>query len=88
MYASQLEDIVINIFVLSTILVIKVIEVLALFNRKEKKPRYIPYQFVLYLVSFAMIMIIGPEVLNLIFREAIEVTFAMYLMLAFLTRSL
>ena len=30
---------------------------------------------------------IGPEVLNFIYREAIEVSFALYLMLAFLTRS-
>ena len=32
-------------------------------------------------------MLIGPEVLNVIYREAVEVTFAMYLMLAFLTRA-
>lgn len=35
-----------------------------------------------------MIIIIGPEVNNLVQREAIEETFALYMMIAFLTRSL
>ena len=56
-----------------------------MFYRKVKKPRYIPYQFVSFIASFVIIVIIGPEVLNFIFREAVEVTFAVYMMCAFLS---
>lgn len=66
---------------------LKIIEIFALFGRKVKKPRYIFWQFISFLGSFAVIIIIGPVVNNFIYREAIEVTFAMYMMLAFLTRS-
>lgn len=65
----------------------KSIEIWALFGRKIKKPRYIFFQFISFVGSFAVIIIIGPILYNFIYREAIEVTFAMYMMLAFLTRS-
>lgn len=68
-------------------LVLKIVEIFALFFRKVKKPRYIAYQFISFFFSFAVLIVLGPEVLNLLYREAIEVSFAMYLMLAFLTRS-
>ena len=75
--------------VLAGILVfaIKTLEILAIFCRKVKKPRYIAYQFFSFLFSFCNIILIGPLGLNFVYREAIEVTFAMYMMLAFLTRS-
>lgn len=77
-----------NLLVGLTMCAFDIIMMFALFRRKVKKPRYITFQFFSYYVSFALIIAIGPEVSNLIYREAIEVTFAMYMMLAFLTRSL
>jgi len=69
------------------VILVKTLECFALFCRKVKKPRYIAWQFLSFLGSFAIIIIIGPMFLNFVYREAIEVTFAMYMMLAFLTRS-
>lgn len=77
----------INILAGIGMIILKTVESLALFGRKIKKPRYIAWQFVSFVGSFAVIIIIGPVVYNFIYREAIEVTFAMYMMLAFLTRS-
>ena len=58
-----------------------------LFFRKVKKPRAIPYQLFFFVVTFGTIIMIGPMVFNLVFRESLEVTFAILMMLAFLTRS-
>ena len=77
----------INIVVGSGVAILKTMECFALFCRKVKKPRYIAWQFLSFIGSFAVIIVIGPMVLNFVYREAIEVTFAMYMMMAFLTRS-
>lgn len=58
-----------------------------LFCRQRKKPRCIPIQLIAFVFSFSTMLLIGPMVQSLIFREALEVTFAVYMMLAFLTRS-
>lgn len=76
-----------NILIGFGIVIIKTIECFALFGRKVKKPRYVIWQFINFLGSFAIIIFIGPVINNFIYREAIEVTFAMYMMLAFLTRA-
>lgn len=44
-------------------------------------------QLFYFILSFSMMLLIGPLIFNLVFRESLEVTFATYMMLAFLTRS-
>ena len=79
------DRIELNILAGLGIAALKTLELFALFYRKVKKPRYIPYQFCSFLLSFFGLLLIGPEVLQFIFREAVEVTFAVYMMLAFLS---
>ena len=58
-----------------------------LFCRKRRKPRCVFLQILFFMISFIQIILIGPLVQELVFREGLEVTFAIYMMLAFLTRS-
>lgn len=77
----------INILVALGVILWKVLDTMVLFMRRVKKPRGIIYQAFLFCVSFIFIILIGPLVKNLVFRESLEATYAMYMMLAFLTRS-
>ena len=85
MYKNERLDL--NILTGIIVIVIKVLDTLVLFMRKQKKPRGIAYQAMNFVISFGFIIGIGPLVQNLVYRESLEVTFAMYMMLAFLTRS-
>lgn len=76
-----------NLGIGSACLLLKLCECLYLFCRKVKKPRAVAYQFTMFFASFSGIVVVGPSSLNFIYREAIEVTFVTYMMLAFLTRS-
>ena len=77
----------INILVALGVLILRILDTMLLFFRKVKKPRAIPYQLFFFVVTFGTIIMIGPMVFNLVFRESLEVTFAILMMLAFLTRS-
>lgn len=77
----------INFGVAFCIIAIKILETLVLYFRKVKKPRGVYYQMMSFMLSFVMIILIGPLIFNLVFRESLEVTFAITMMLAFLTRS-
>ena len=81
------ERLYLNLAVLLAVMVVQIIYGFAMFYRKIKKPRYIPLQFCSFIASFCLIITIGPLFLNFVYREAIEMTFAMFMMMAFLTRS-
>ena len=85
MYKTDRIDI--SVLVGITVAIWKTFDVLFFFCRKVRKPRAIICQMFYFCVSFIVFIGIGPLMLNLVFRESLEVTFASYMMLAFLTRS-
>jgi len=83
----QWDRLDLNILTASILSVFNVLIGFVLFFRQLKKPRLIWWQFISFLGSFGLIIMLGPLILNYVYREAQEVTFAMYMMLAFLTRA-
>lgn len=76
-----------NFLAAAVVVVVHTATVAFFFFRNNKKPRLICCQLFYFVASFSMMLLIGPLIFNLVFRESLEVTFATYMMLAFLTRS-